>query len=197
MPFKRWFRPRPHPWHRVLGGLLLGGLLLAIFLLPVAKALWQADEQRLHVGLKIFPAVLGALMAPIPGTRDSQTLVLVVSASPSAGATAVTALRRVEDIQGRLLLPHALPPRDMDDYRGPAPYGIFVASPETTPSQLRAWSERHRTLVFSPFEGDVEAGAVAGLHVSDRILPYINLAQARRAGVEFKPFFLKVARIHD
>ena len=61
-------------------------------------------------------------------------------------------------------------------------------------ARLRAWSERFRTLVFSPFAGDVEAGAVAGIYVADRILPFINLRQAQRAGIRFKPFFLKVAR---
>ena len=75
--------------------------------------------------------------------------------------------------------------------------GVFVASVAVGGARLQAWSERLQTLVFSPFAGDLEAGAVAGLYVADRVLPFINAPQARRAGLRFKPFFLKVARQYE
>jgi hypothetical protein len=43
----------------------------------------------------------------------------------------------------------------------------------------------------------VEEGAVAGIYVADRILPQVNLAQARRARLRFKSFFLEVARPYE
>ncbi len=82
-------------------------------------------------------------------------------------------------------------------YGRPPLGGIFVASLDVGGKRLRLWSERHRTLVFSPFAGDVEAGAVAGIHVADRILPFVNLPQAHRAEVRFKPFFLDVAHRYE
>jgi len=161
--------------------------------------LWQEDEQRLRVGLKIFSAVLGA----VEGIGDRAApdgaieVVVVHKGSADAAHQAALDLQAVGQIQGRPLRLRTLTAKALDNDTEPAPAGIFVASPGVPPERLRAWSERWRTLVFSPFAGDVEAGAVAGLHITDQILPYVNTAQARRAGLRFKAFFLKVARQHD
>jgi len=161
--------------------------------------LWQEEEQRLRVGLKIFCAVLGA----VEGISDRAApdgaieVVVVHKGSADAASQAVLDLQAMGQIQGRPLRLRTLTAKALDNYTEPAPAGIFVASPGVPAERLRAWSERLRTLVFSPFAGDVEAGAVAGLHITDQILPYVNTAQARRAGVRFKAFFLKVARQHD
>lgn len=161
--------------------------------------LWHEEAQRLRVGLKIFAAVLGAV-EPRTAERDPsdalQILVVHEGARPSA-EEAVASLGAIGQIRGRPLRIGVLDARALDDYRCAPPDGIFVASVGLAGQRLRAWSEGLRTLVFSPFAGDVEAGAVAGIHVSDQILPALNVPQARRAGVRFKPFLLRVAHTHD
>jgi hypothetical protein len=161
--------------------------------------MWQEDEQRLRVGLKLFPAVLGALEPPDDQTAGDQALrVAVVSeGSPEGADRAASALRAIGQIRGRPLRVVTLNARGLDTFTEVPLGGVFVAHPGFSGARLRAWSERLRTLVFSPFAGDVEAGAVAGIHVSDQILPFLNLAQARRAGVRFKPFLLRVARRYE
>lgn len=162
-------------------------------------SLWQEDDQRLRVGIKLFPAVLGAMESPgEESVGDRAFRVAIVSDGSSEGADrAASALRAIGQIRDRRLRVVTLNAKDLDTFRGRTLSGVFVASPGFSGAQLRAWSERLRTLVFSPFPGDVEAGAVAGIHVSDQILPLLNLAQARRAGVRFKPFLLRVARHYD
>jgi len=161
--------------------------------------LWQEDEQRLRVGLKIFPAVLGAVESLDSRSAADGTLqVLVVYQGSAADAReAVGGLEAVGEVRGRRLRIKALSADALDQYPVTAVGGIFVTSVAVGGARLRAWSERLQTLVFSPFAGDLEAGAVAGLYVADRVLPYINAPQAQRAGVRFKPFFLKVARTYD
>lgn len=162
-------------------------------------SLWQEDDQRLRVGLKLFPAVLGAMESPDEETAGNRALrVAVVSEGSSEGADrATSALRAISQIRGRKLRVVALDAKDLDTFPGGDFSGVFVATPGFSGARLRAWSERLRTLVFSPFPGDVEAGAVAGIHVSDQILPLLNLPQARRAGVRFRPFLLRVARRYE
>lgn len=168
------------------GGLTSGG------------ALWQEEELRLRVGLKLFPAVLGAVESL--GERVSSEGDLVVAAvytdSPDAARQVVSALQTVAPIRGHPLRIITLDAQTLDTFEGGPLAGVFVASTGVQGARLRAWSERLRTLVFSPFAGDVESGALAGIHVSDQILPFLNLDQARRAGVRFKPFLLRVARHH-
>lgn len=182
-----------------LAGLLLG---LWVALAPGTArcdALWHEEAQRLRVGLKIFAAVLGAV-EPRTAEREppGELHILVVheGAQPAAKEAAAS-LGAIGRIRGRLLRIDVLDAQALDRYQGTPPDGIFVASVGLGGQRLRSWSEGLRTLVFSPFAGDVELGAVAGIHVSDQILPALNLPQARRAGVRFKPFLLRVAHTHE
>jgi hypothetical protein len=162
-------------------------------------ALWQEEAQRFRVGLKIFPACLGALeaLADSLAPDGSLPVVVVYEGSDETARQAVSNLEEIDRVRGFALNVRLLSASTLDAYSGARPGGVFVASVGVSSARLRSWSERHQTLVFSPFAGAVEAGAVAGIHVADRILPYINMTQAQRAHVRFKPFFLEVARKHD
>lgn len=164
-----------------------------------ALPLWQEELQRLRVGLNLFPAVLGA-QEQLSAQRNADgvlEIVIVYRSTDKAAQQAVASLEALGQVQGHPLRVSVLPidqlEPDREPDREPPLAAIFVASSGLEPDLLRRLSERHQVLVFSPFEGDVSAGAVAGIHVADRILPSINLAQARRAGLSFKPFFLRVA----
>ncbi|NCA69314.1 MAG: hypothetical protein EOM91_04280 [Sphingobacteriia bacterium] len=179
------------------------GLLRALLGLPLwlsgmavtAQTLWTEDLQRLRVGLKLFPAALGALEGLDQRRSEDGGLPVVVlySGSRDAARQAVSALEDVEPVQGMPLEVSALSLQEIEHYEGPRISAIFIASVGLQPAQLRGLSERHRTLVYSPFAGDVRGGAIAGVHVADRILPAVNLTQARRVGLSFKSFFLRVA----
>jgi hypothetical protein len=181
----------------------LGRLGWLLCLLPMviwslsslAVPLWQEEQQRLRVGLNLFPAVLGAQERLAEQCNaDGELEIYVVSRSlDKAAQQAADALKAIGEVQRLSLRVTVLPIEQLRSAREQPIAAIFIATSGLEPQQLRRFSERHRTLVFSPFEGDVSAGAVAGIHVADRILPSINLAQARRAGLSFKPFFLRVA----
>lgn len=55
----------------------------------------------------------------------------------------------------------------------------------------------HHRIVFSPFEGQVEQGVLAGLAIEVRVMPYINRATLTRSSIRLKDLLLKVARIHE
>lgn len=179
---------------------LLGLLLLASWLgWAWGAALWEEDRQRLAVGLKLFPACLGALegleqrRAP-----DGRLGVAVVYRDSDQDAReAARVLNDIGQVRGLPLAVTLFSVTALDAYQGPPLSAVFVASLDLGSRRLRAWSERDHLLVFSPFDGDVEAGAVAGIRVTDRILPAVNLAQAARAGLRFKPFFLQVAHRYE
>jgi hypothetical protein len=166
---------------------------------PFAKALWWEQEQRLNVGLKLFPSCLAADQALSRRvTVAGDLLVLVAHAGDArAAADAAERLRRIETLRGFDLRVQTIAIEEIPDYRGTPVAGLFFATPEAAGEVLRTVTERLGTLTFSPFPGDVERGVVAGIHVAERILPYVNVARARRAGVQFKPFFLQVAKRYE
>lgn len=178
-------------------------LMLCALMLGVLAArgddpgLWREDAQRLRVGLKIFPAVLGAMegLAQRTAADGSLRILVVHDGSPADAAAAVAGLDGVGSIHNLPLAVSAVAP-DAVPQNGPIA-GVFIASVGIDAGRLQTWSARQGALVFSPFAGDVARGAVAGLYVADRVLPEINLAAAQRAGIRFKPFFLKVARPYE
>ncbi|MFW5723308.1 MAG: hypothetical protein ACOCWF_01955 [Halochromatium sp.] len=161
----------------------------------LARVLWPEEQQRLRVGLRIFPAVISAL----EGLQQRQSadgrlhVAVAYQGSDAAVDQVVTGLEEIEQIQDMPLTVTVLALEELRTYRGPPLGGIFIASVDLKPALMRDLSVTHGALVFSPFAGHVQAGAVAGIHVTDRILPAINRAQAQRAGVRFKAFFLRVA----
>ncbi len=175
---------------------LLGLCALIHLLAAHSQVLWPEEEQRLHVGQKLFAACLTAdedLGRKV--TAEGEILVLVVHAGmPDLAGQVAGELLAVERVAGRRLRVQIIEATQVAGYRGPPVAGLFVATPGAGDGLLADWGERLGALVFSPFAGDVERGAVAGIFVSDRILPLVNLNQARNAGVRFKPFFLRVAK---
>jgi hypothetical protein len=160
-----------------------------------SASLWPEERQRLHVGLRLFPAALGAQeeLSRLCDADGALRVIVTYRGSDEAARLVATSLEDVGEVQGRPLKVLLLPIAELDAKQESVVAGIFIASVGLEPNLLGRLSARHRTLVFSPFAGDVAAGAVAGIHVADRILPAVNLQHARRAGVRFEPFFLRVA----
>lgn len=178
---------------------LLGSFALVYLLAAQGQVLWPEEEQRLRVGEKLFPACLTAdqnLGEKV--TLDGDLLILVVHRGAAEFAQEVASrLLLVERIGGRRLRVRIIEADAVADYRDSRVAGLFLVTPGAGNGLLASWGEHLGALVFSPFVGDVEQGAVAGVHVSDRILPFVNPVQARRAGIRFKPFFLKVAKPYE
>jgi hypothetical protein len=186
--------------HLSLSALLLLPLLLGFVAVQADNSgLWNEQKARLRIGQKLFPACLAArtsLDARL--TPDGKILVLVVYRdAPGDASETVDRLQAIASLRNHPLRVIALSAVDLDHYNGAQPAGVFITSIGIEPQRLRDWSERHQTLVFSPFEGDVEHGAVAGIAVTGQVLPLVNLTQARRAGLRFKPFFLDVAERYE
>lgn len=171
----------------------------------LATAVVQADsydERRMRAGARLFRALLVAdLDLQSRVAADGELHVVLLGASP---AEAVELSR------------HILPPGEGDSARvgglglqlaarelstlaqTDRPAAVFVAEPlnDTEMGQLVAWSRQQKVLLYSPFEGDVERGVMAGLSVEAKVLPYLNEAALNAAGVSLKPLFHKVSKVH-
>jgi hypothetical protein len=75
---------------------------------------------------------------------------------------------------------------------------IFVVEPVGNRLQdLIEFAQQRRTLLFSPFEGDVELGVTAGFQVTDKVLPLVNMASLKLSKIQLKAFFLRIAVKHE
>ncbi len=76
---------------------------------------------------------------------------------------------------------------------------IFLVEPPGSQAldALIAYSRAQKILLFSPFDGHVERGVMAGISIEAKTRPYLNAAALHAAGLHIKPLFLKSARLHE
>lgn len=175
-------------------------LLLCSLQSPGATAgtLWPEERQHLTIGLRLFPACLAAdtELAQRVDAEGQLRIIVVHPDDPDTAAEVVTSLQRLGRVRDWPLAVEAITPEELFRLPEQPLAAIFVAAPRFE-AELLEEAVRRKALLFSPFRGDVERGVMAGISVSDRILPYVNLPQAERAGIRFKPFFLRAARQHE
>lgn len=180
-------------------GLILVGLMLSLLATAVVRA-DSYDERRMRAGARLFRALLVAdldLQARV--ATDGELHIVLLGATPHEEGE----LRRHMLPQGNAPafsgLPLQLEVRELEALgEGERPAAVFLAEPlgDAELARLVQWSREQQVLLYSPFEGDVERGVMAGLSVEAKVLPYLNEAALVAAGVSLKPLFHKVAKVH-
>jgi hypothetical protein len=172
-------------------------------LLTVSAPALVADsytDRRVLAGVKVFQMLLAADLDIAEKAGGDGSLVLCLlylndkeSADGSRQALSENTIRelpaRIEILSLEELLQRA-------DYK---PAGIFLTEPlpQASLQSLIHYSAQRRVALYSPFEGDVEKGVMAGLAVEARVRPYLNMAAVQNAGIRIKPFFVKVAKLYE
>jgi hypothetical protein len=175
-------------------------LLLSICGSVAARAEDTQATRRAQIGTRLLPAVVAAdqeLASKRSADGQIQVVLLYREDADAAAEAAnrLAATRRIKDFPVRIT---QLPYTRLGELSANPPAALFIAewAPEELPAVVRFGIEHHR-LVFSPFEGDVGAGAQTGIFIGDRIVPLVNLKALQAAGIQLKPFFLEVAKTHE
>jgi hypothetical protein len=50
-------------------------------------------------------------------------------------------------------------------------------------------------ILYSPFEGDVERGATAGVSIQSKVQPFVNAGTLKSSGIALRRFYLDHARV--
>ena len=177
-------------------------LLLLVFATPLGGSISSASDglsPRLQIGVGLLPAVMAADQTLIAGGNMAGVAVYLVYVDDRHVAERLYKhLEHVESIRQSPLVPIVI---SLDDLLvdNPAPHSaIFVAEPPGSRlDELIAFATERRQLLFSPFEGDVERGVMTGFRVTDKVRPQVNLEALKRAKIQLKAFFLRIAVKHE
>jgi hypothetical protein len=187
-----------------------GVLLLALVGLQLAATAVVGtssdEERRVRIALRLFRSLLAADTGLEAKTRkDGSVLVaFVYGADRSRAEEAATSLRaRIDEgsdetVRGLPLAVETASSSSVERWEERPPAAIFIAEP-LEPRTLRSvvrFGIDHRVIVYSPFEGDVERGVLAGISIEAQVRPYVNQATLEASHVELKPFFLKVTKVY-
>jgi hypothetical protein len=159
----------------------------------------ERDELRVRAGIDLFPSLIAA---DLDITKKSEkggiiTLLLIYTDNRSYAISMSQRLGELKTIRNIPIRVEISNDLTMSAYADNPPAGIFLIQPldEKLPEIIRFAVERG-VILFSPFQGDVEKGVLGGLHISDRVLPYINKSTMKAAGINIKEFFMRVSVIY-
>jgi len=180
--------------------------LLGLLLLTLGLALGNVradsyDERRVRSAARLMRALLAAdegLVSRHPDGADVQVLILARNerkASPLGDLIAPTQNAEPSQVSGLKLSVATRP--SLPEADTPAPDAIFLAEPLDTRdfTTLLFWCIDHRVILYSPFEGDVERGATAGLSIQAKVQPFVNRETLTASGIQLRAFFLDHSRV--
>lgn len=174
-------------------------VLLTLGLLAAPALADTQQERRVRTGARLMLALLAADVDLEAKTRDrGQIEVVVYGRDPQLRSIVGQTLSPTKgEAPAVRSLPLAIVHLDHEPGIDLRPQALFVASPldRAELDRLIAWSIREGVILYSPFEGDVERGALAGLSIEAKVLPMLNRRTLEASGIRLKPFFVKVAKL--
>jgi len=177
-------------------------LLACVLTLSMAVANVHADsydERRVRAGARLFRSMLAADTG-IEGRKgaDGSLHVLLYAADPVLAGEIGALIAPPSKAAVRGLPLTVQTSAQLPGEGGEIPAGLFLASipSDAELERLVRWGIANRVIVYSPFEGHVERGVAGGISIEAKVQPYVNLATLKAAGVELKPLFMKVAKVH-
>ncbi|MCB1768638.1 MAG: hypothetical protein KDJ31_02895 [Candidatus Competibacteraceae bacterium] len=185
---------------------LLLGILLSL-LSTSYGALGDPQEQRVQIGLRLFRALLAADedLGQKVSDQGQLRLALLYRDDRRKAEEFAAALQasghgseqgRIRHYPVQFILVEGAHFSELQEL---APSAIYLVQslPDPVLEEVIQYGIDHRRIVFSPFEGHVEKGVLAGLAIEVRVLPYINQTTLKRSGIRLKSLLLKVAKIHE
>jgi hypothetical protein len=158
------------------------------------------EDPRIWAGLDLFPSLVAADqdIARKYGPDGKLFLVLMYVDERQTAEEMALYLAKIEHIRGIPIRIELTDDTSMKSYEDIPLAGIFLTQRLGRElGDVIRYGMEHHTIVFSPFEGDLERGVLGGIAISDRILPYVNMEAMRSWGIRIKGFFLRIAERYE
>lgn len=179
-------------------------LALVLLGLSLAGATVQADsydDRRMRTAARLVRALLTAhegLDAKLQADGVVEVLVLGQEDRPNESLLRLIA----PPVRGEpsRVSGHALRVRasaDLPAQDAPQPVAVFLSArvDEQTFSGLLQWCIERGVILYSPFEGDVERGATAGVSIQAKVQPLVNRETLRASGIALRRFYLDHSKV--
>ena len=192
---------RMHPVSSMAGRVLTFTMLLLLLLAQsaVTASAQELLQPRLQIGINLLPAIIAANRSVISSDPGSElSIYLAYRADRHLAEQLQSRLAQRGAIQQHPLHISAVRLDDLFAQSLPRNSTIFVVEPlDDRLQELIEYAAQQRALLFSPHQGDVERGVNAGLKVTDKVLPMVNMASLKNSKIQLKAFFLRIAVKHE
>ena len=167
---------------------------------PACAALTETDARRAQMAVELLPRVLSVdLDADKKMLGDRCWLLLIFGRDQAIADTYAASLRQsVPRLRDRPVVVSTSRVSELASHN-PPPAALLLVEPLGTAAfeSARAYARAHQRLLFSPFAGDVERGADAGLYIGPRVLLHFNTAELDHSAIRIEPQVLRISRLHE
>lgn len=185
-------------------------IVLVIVVLSATKALFATKahggsrgvEHQIQLGIKMFPTMVGGNLDIKARRNEDGKLLLVIlyRGNIRAGEQAADKLRssvkRIYKYPIRVVVTDDFDFKAFSEEKVAGLFFVEQLSPDQRNAAIR-FGINKKAIVFSPFNGDVEKGVMAGMHISTRVQPALNVSTIRKSGIRMNKLFLKVAKTYE
>lgn len=182
------------------------GLLVLVFvcglLVSAAVSANEAADRRIQISLPIFPRIvavdLGFQKKLLP--KDKVLLIFLYETDKANAMKLVELLKdKLSNVAGFKFTARAVSVRDQLAGTAAVPTAMYLAEhfAEQTFMSVLEYSVTQHRILFSPFAGDVERGATAGISITSRVKPFFNIKTLKRADITINPVLLKLSKRHE
>ena len=173
-------------------------LILLISLPVVADSF---TDRRASVGIKLFRSMLVSnttYLNKVTHSGELHVKLIFIHSDRKARVLAASLGPDLKAIKGK---PVVLEVVSLNDYLKSKEtiLGAFIVQ-KMDGVNLQAVIDKSildQTLLFSPFEGDVEKGVFGGISVESKVRPFINIDTLKKSKISLKAFYLRVSKKHE
>ncbi len=158
-------------------------------------------DRRTSVGIKLFRSMLVSNTAYLDKVTPSGELhiKLIYTQNARKAHTLASSLGAdLKVLQGKPVVLEVVSLNEFLNSKTPI-LGAFIVQ-KMNGANLKAMIDKSilgQTLLFSPFEGDVEKGVFGGISVESKVRPFINMTTLKKSKITMKAFYLRVSKKHE
>ena len=154
----------------------------------------------MRIALKIFPKILALDLDVTSRVNENGkfNVVFLYSNEGNLAGEIVAIFRdRVPTIKGIEVIPIAVSIDDIPHHLKAS--AVFLVEPFLLRhlTKIKKANPNHHSLIFSPYEEDVEGGIHCGIYIGARVMPLLNVKSLRKAGIRFHEKFMQVAKKYE
>ena len=194
---------------KLLASLLVGSL----YACPVHA--WERDDRLVIMAADLLPAVVSAQIDAedfyrVDGQQQMGRTIpvcLLYNKKKYIAERVAKRLNKITPLPNHSFLLHSASVRQFLDNTGDTvcqklskrPRILFLVDDlKRLKREVIQTGLKHNALIYSYSFADVEDGATAGIRVTERVLPALNMTSLKKIGISFAPLFVRIAeKVND
>ena len=162
----------------------------------------STEDRRIMISASVFPRIIAVdenLSKKLDSSGQVHLAIIYKLNKDKADKVAQQMLRKIKNIANKKILINIYKLSDIKNNSLERLSGVFIVEHMFGEDleYIKKYASENHIILFSPFEGDVERGVMAGIFIGSKIRPYFNTKYLNYSQVKLNPAILKVSKIYE